>query len=69
MNQYFLRTIQKMQLQGIKTFCIKNETSREYNQHIASLFSKLVFSDNCRSWYKRGDKDNPVTMYPSSSHH
>ena len=64
LNRYFVRTIHKMQMEGIKTFCVKEQVSREYNQHIGSLFSKLVFSDNCRSWYKRGDKNNPVTMYP-----
>src|SRR5271156_5639151 len=50
LNRYFVRTIQKMQTQGIKTICVNEQASREYNQHIASLFSKLVFSDKCRSW-------------------
>ncbi|WPH02915.1 Hypothetical protein R9X50_00578500 [Acrodontium crateriforme] len=62
--------IQKFSSEEVKTFTVKEAIVREYNDYSQAVLKRTVWSGGCRSWYKNGKVDGPVTaMYAGSSAH
>jgi hypothetical protein len=67
---YVSKVIAKMQRDHIATIQPRQVACSLFKAHAQEFFKKTVFSQSCRSWYKRGAQDGPVTaLWPGSSLH
>ncbi|KAL2837567.1 hypothetical protein BJY01DRAFT_251389 [Aspergillus pseudoustus] len=67
---YVSKMISKMQADRIAMVEPKQDACDAFREYCGSYFRKTVFSLPCRSWYKRGTEDGPVTaLWPGSSLH
>ncbi|KAI9663199.1 MAG: hypothetical protein M1821_008247 [Bathelium mastoideum] len=68
--EYMVQMIRKMQREHIKAVCVKRDVTRQLNARHQQFLRRMVFSDNCRSWYKGGRSDGKVIgIWPGSSLH
>ncbi|CAI7654807.1 unnamed protein product [Penicillium pancosmium] len=67
---YVSKVIAKMQKDRIATIQPRQAACSLFKTYAEDFFKKTVFSLSCRSWYKRGAQDGPVTaLWPGSSLH
>ncbi|KAF4185574.1 hypothetical protein CNMCM7927_006518 [Aspergillus lentulus] len=67
---YFTLCVQKMQRDNIRAMSVKKEAVEMFTRYCDQYFSRTVFSEKCRSWYKGGTEDGRVTaLWPGSSLH
>lgn len=67
---YVCGVISKMQKDRIATIQPKHESCEAFVAYCKEYFKKTVFTLPCRSWYKRGTVDGPVTaLWPGSALH
>ncbi|GKT42232.1 putative sterigmatocystin biosynthesis P450 monooxygenase STCB [Colletotrichum spaethianum] len=67
---YIANTIHKCQTQGIRSIVPSEAAVEDYFEHITAVMPRTVFAGGCRSWYKQGEVDGPVTgLYPGSRMH
>ncbi|KAJ5318309.1 hypothetical protein N7476_004729 [Penicillium atrosanguineum] len=67
---YVCSVIAKMQKDRIATIQPKRKACDSFKKYCEQFFKKTVFSLPCRSWYKRGTENGPVTaLWPGSSLH
>ncbi|CAK7224165.1 hypothetical protein SCUCBS95973_005427 [Sporothrix curviconia] len=67
---YVCAAVAKMQRDRIATLQPKRAPTDAFVAFCRDYFSRTVFSLPCRSWYKRGTSDGPVTaLWPGSALH
>ncbi|KAH2117579.1 hypothetical protein KXW75_004227 [Aspergillus fumigatus] len=67
---YFTLCVQKMQRDNIRAMSVKKEAVEMFTRYCDQYFSRTVFSEKCRSWYKGGTEDGRViALWPGSSLH
>jgi cation diffusion facilitator CzcD-associated flavoprotein CzcO len=67
---YVSGVVAKMQRDRISTLQQRREACEAFVAFCADYFSRTVFTLPCRSWYKRGTMDGPVTaLWPGSALH
>jgi hypothetical protein len=60
----------KAQMQGIKAVSPKREAIRDFIEHSEEFMKQTAWSTPCRSWFKNGSVDGPVTaLHPGSRIH
>ncbi|KXH51127.1 phenylacetone monooxygenase [Colletotrichum nymphaeae SA-01] len=63
-------TILKCQTEGVRTIAPSEAAVEDYFEHISAIMPRTVFAGGCRSWYKQGEVNGPVTgLYPGSRMH
>ncbi|KZO89789.1 FAD/NAD(P)-binding domain-containing protein [Calocera viscosa TUFC12733] len=68
-GEYMIQCIRKIQTEDIKTMCIKDEAVEEFVCHVDTYMPRMVWTDNCRSWYKNGKVNGRVTaLWPGSAY-
>ncbi|EYE97013.1 flavin-containing monooxygenase [Aspergillus ruber CBS 135680] len=58
---YFTECVMKMQRDNIRAMGPRKESVTRFTKHCDQYFSRTVFSERCRSWYKGGTEDGRVT--------
>ncbi|PWN92577.1 FAD/NAD(P)-binding domain-containing protein [Acaromyces ingoldii] len=67
---YAVQCLQKLQLEGYKSLEVKREAVEEFQEYAQTYFKKTVFGTKCRTWYKSGRSEGPVTaLWPGSILH
>ncbi|KAH2961837.1 hypothetical protein KXV49_006337 [Aspergillus fumigatus] len=67
---YFTLCVQKMQRDNIRAMSVKKDAVEMFTRYCDQYFSRTVFSEKCRSWYKGGTEDGRViALWPGSSLH
>ncbi|GAA5945817.1 hypothetical protein JCM3775_006788 [Rhodotorula graminis] len=67
---YIVEAIDKMLRENILAMSVKQEAVDDWMEYTHEYFKKTVFSTKCRSWYKRGLEEGPVTaLWPGSAGH
>lgn len=67
---YIYKWLEKLQCESISSFEVQHDVNEEYNQHIQKYLERTVWTRGCRSWYKRGTIDGPVTaIYGGTTFH
>ena len=67
---YIYKWLDKLQTEGIRSFEVRHDANREYNEHMQTYLKRTVWTEACRSWYKRGTIDGPVVaVYGGSTFH
>ncbi|KAJ5417386.1 uncharacterized protein N7487_000936 [Penicillium crustosum] len=68
--KYIVRLIRKCQEEGIKSVCPKQDAVDDLNEHIAVFMPRTAWAGSCRSWFKNGETNGPVTaLHPGSRIH
>ncbi|OOQ91325.1 putative flavin-binding monooxygenase [Penicillium brasilianum] len=67
---WILKWCQKIVSEGIKSVCVKQDALDDYNVYTQEALKRTVWTGGCRSWFKAGKRDGPVTaMYAGSIIH
>ncbi|CAG8086286.1 unnamed protein product, partial [Penicillium nalgiovense] len=67
---YILRWAKKIAAEDIKSIDVKKEAMDDYNVYCQEFLKRMVWSDECQSWYKNGKSSGHVTgVYPGSVLH
>ncbi|CAM1500624.1 Fc.00g097860.m01.CDS01 [Cosmosporella sp. VM-42] len=65
-SSYILRVIHRVQQDAIKTFCVKDDAQREFNEWAQSRMEHMAWSGGCRSWCKL-NFPNRLSISPTTS--
>jgi hypothetical protein len=66
-GDFIVKCIRKQQKENIKSMAVKQQRVQDFTRHVDAYFKDTVFSDDCKSWYRKGDK---VTgLWPGSTLH
>ncbi|KAE8329710.1 hypothetical protein BDV39DRAFT_202656 [Aspergillus sergii] len=67
---YIYKWLDKLQTEDIRSFEVRHDANDEYNEHIQTYLKRTVWTEGCRSWYKRGTIDGPVVaVYGGTTFH
>jgi hypothetical protein len=70
MAKYIVGIIKKCQTEGIISMSPTDEANKAYNEYVESFMPRTAWSGGCRSWFKNGLVDGPVTaLHPGSRIH
>jgi cation diffusion facilitator CzcD-associated flavoprotein CzcO len=58
---YMTQCVAKMQRDNILWMAPRRVVVERFREHCDEYFKRTVFSEKCRSWYKSGREDGPVT--------
>jgi hypothetical protein len=65
-NRHMLQLVKKIQTENIKSLTPKLSVCQKFAEH-ADLFSKrTAWAGHCRSWFKQGKFDGPLSIFPGS---
>lgn len=68
--RYIVRMLTKCQVEGINAVVPKADAVREFTEHTHIFLPRTIWAGNCRSWYKNGTVDGPITaLHPGSRIH
>ncbi|KAE8368117.1 hypothetical protein BDV27DRAFT_154289 [Aspergillus caelatus] len=68
--KYILRMIHKCQTERIKSVVAKWDAVADFVEHINTFMTRTAWSTHCRSWFKNGKIDGPITaLHPGSRIH
>ncbi|KAL3463950.1 FAD/NAD(P)-binding domain-containing protein [Aspergillus heterothallicus] len=68
--KYITRILLKCQTEGIKSLAPSPQAVSEFSEHIATFMPRTSWAGPCRSWFKGGTEDGPVTaLHPGSRIH
>ncbi|KAF4551956.1 Flavin-binding monooxygenase-like protein 4 [Elsinoe fawcettii] len=66
-GDYIIKCVRKLQKENIKSMSVKRTRVKDFIKYSDAYFKNTVFADECRSWYKTGDK---ITgLWPGSTLH
>ncbi|KAK5992095.1 FAD-binding monooxygenase moxY [Cladobotryum mycophilum] len=51
-SDYMMRVIKRLQVDNVKSVCVRNAAQAEFSEWVQQRMSEMVWSDNCSSWYK-----------------
>ncbi|GME64808.1 putative sterigmatocystin biosynthesis monooxygenase stcW [Neofusicoccum parvum] len=67
---YVLRFVDRVQTENIRSFAPKREAVEDFNDHLDAFMARTVWSEDCRSWYKKHSKHGRITgLWPGSMLH
>lgn len=58
-----------MSEEGITSFDVKEEAVADFAQHRRNFLPRTAWSSPCRSWFKQGNVDGEIMMWPGSRIH
>jgi hypothetical protein len=69
--KYITGVIKKCQTEGIKAIAPTQEAVDDFTEHITAFMPRTAWAaGSCRSWFKNGREDGPVTaLHPGSRIH
>ncbi|KAK0659142.1 putative Sterigmatocystin biosynthesis monooxygenase [Cercophora samala] len=71
-GMYIYKCVRKLQTQGIRTMEVQKAAMDEYNEHAQAYLRGSMWTEGCRSWYKRvgkGGEEKVIGIYPGSAFH
>ncbi|EKG13648.1 hypothetical protein MPH_09113 [Macrophomina phaseolina MS6] len=67
---YILRLVDRYQTENMHAFAPKCEAVDDFNAYVDWFMARTVWSDDCRSWYKKHSADGRITgLWPGSALH
>jgi cation diffusion facilitator CzcD-associated flavoprotein CzcO len=70
LTKYMLRMVHKCQTEGYKSFTPSQPAIDEFVRHADAFMPRMAWASECRSWFKNGRTDGPVTaLWPGSRIH
>lgn len=66
-GDYIVKCIRKIQKEDIGAMHVSRRAMRSWTAHIDAYFKKTVFMDECKTWYRKGDRI--IGLWPGSNLH
>ncbi|KIX98316.1 uncharacterized protein Z520_05617 [Fonsecaea multimorphosa CBS 102226] len=67
---YLVKLVQKIQREYLKSMVVTEQATSDFVRHVDEYFSKTVFTETCKSWFKRNKQNGRVTaLWPGASIH
>ncbi|KAG2413129.1 hypothetical protein HFD88_010688 [Aspergillus terreus] len=66
-GEYIVKCIRKMQKEDIAAMHISPRSVKDWLEYVHTYFQKTVFLDDCKSWYRKGDRI--IHLWPGSTLH
>lgn len=68
---YMAKALNKCSAEGYKSLVVKEDAVASFLKYTDAYFSRTVFTDDCKSWYKNGQTGAAKirTLWPGSSQH
>ncbi|KAH8810649.1 FAD/NAD-P-binding domain-containing protein [Xylogone sp. PMI_703] len=63
---HFIRLIKRIQTQDIKAMAPRKDVCQDFVDHADLYLQRTAWSSNCRSWFKQGRSDGPLSIWPGS---
>ncbi|KAF4629540.1 hypothetical protein G7Y89_g8604 [Cudoniella acicularis] len=68
--KYIATVIHKCQTESILSLCPTSSALDDFSEHIDAFMPRTAWASTCRSWFKDGKEDGPVTaLHPGSRIH
>lgn len=68
--KYIIRMLYKCQINGVKAVTVTQDAVDDFQRHIDTFMVRTAWSSHCRSWFKNGTVDGPITaIHPGSRVH
>lgn len=64
--RHFITVIQKIQTEEIKAMAPRREVCEAFVEHADLYLKRTAWSSGCRSWFKQGKEDGPLSIWPGS---
>lgn len=69
-TKYFINFMKKMQTQQVKAVAPKHGAVEEFLTHTTEFMKRTAWATPCRSWFKNGTIDGPISaLHPGSRIH
>lgn len=65
-GNYVTQVIRKMCEQHIRRITPKDDVIAQFMEHCKAYLQRTCWADPCRSWFKQGDPNGPLVMWPGS---
>ncbi|KAK6382936.1 hypothetical protein LTS17_003606 [Exophiala oligosperma] len=67
---YLVKLVKKIQREYLKSMVVTEKATGDFVRHVNEYFSKTVFTETCKSWFKRNKENGRVTaLWPGASIH
>ncbi|KAB8748971.1 hypothetical protein FH972_026522 [Carpinus fangiana] len=68
-GEYAIQLIKKMQNEGVKSWCPRQDVTDSFNEHVQEWIKHTVWKEGCRSWYRNNETGRVNAVWPGSSLH
>ncbi len=68
-TKYIIEIITKMQIENIKSLSPKIRATQQFKEHHDLYVQRTAWVEPCSSWFKKGDPNGLLSMYPGSRVH
>ena len=65
-TKYILTVAKKMQTENIKSLRPRQDICESFVEHADLFLKRTAWSGTCRSWFKQGQLDGKLTIFPGS---
>ena len=67
-TEYICKAVKKLQREGLKSMVPKDSAIKQFGAYIDEYMKGVVYSQNCRAWFKRNTADGRVVfLWPGGS--
>ena len=67
--EYIVQLTQKIQTEQIHSLAVKQEALDDLYAHFDAFHKDTVWQEECRSWFKDGEKEGRIYLWPGSTIH
>ncbi|EXJ66857.1 uncharacterized protein A1O5_10052 [Cladophialophora psammophila CBS 110553] len=64
--RHFMMLIKKIQTHNIRAMAPRKEVCQAFIEHADLYLKRTAWSSGCRSWFKQGKEDGPLSIWPGS---
>ncbi|BFZ61121.1 hypothetical protein YB2330_002179 [Saitoella coloradoensis] len=69
-SHYLLKLIKRLQTENIRSLSPQQDATDDFNAHAQLFLKRTAWATHCRSWFKNGRKDGPISaLWPGSRIH
>ncbi|KAJ6786216.1 hypothetical protein PWT90_11112 [Aphanocladium album] len=67
-SDYMIRAITRLQMDNLRSICVKETAQAEFNRWVQSRMPSMVWSESCSSWYK-AESGRVIVPWPGTTLH
>ena len=64
--RHFMMPIKQIQTQNIRAMTPRKEVCQAFIEHADLYLKRTAWTPGCRSWFKQGKEDGPLSIWPGS---
>ena len=68
-GDYIVKCVRKTQKENIRSMAINKKAVDDFTDYADAYFANTVFTEECKSWYRRKDTGRVVRLWPGNTLH